>query len=39
MDMETVKTILTSQFEVMCNEFIKTMANPAVDHKVLIKQS
>ena len=39
MDIEIVKTVLITQFEVMCNEFIQTIANPAVDHKVLIKQS
>lgn len=38
-DIDTVKTTLTSQFEVMCKEFIQTMTNPTVDHKVLIKQS
>ena len=39
MNIETVKTALTTQFETMCNEFIQTMTNPAVDHNVLIKQS
>ncbi len=39
MDIELMKTALTTQFEIMCNEFIQTMANSAVNHKVLIKQS